>query len=767
MKNYEIKVTGIVQGVGFRPFVYKLAKSLDLKGTVSNIDSNVLIEVEGHLDRIDELLKRIKTEAPHNSVIKEISVNERIVKGFDYFTIVESSAKGEGNSYISPDISICKNCRDELFNSNNSRYLYPFINCTDCGPRFTIVEGTPYDRVKTTMRVFEMCPRCNFEYNDPDDRRYHAQPISCHNCGPNVRVDDEFKGDLFERAAEYINDGKILAIKGLGGYHLACDAKNKEAVDRLRNRKVRDEKPFAVMVSDVLKASEYCIVNDDEKRLLESEAAPIVLLRKRDDISIPQNIAPQNPYLGAMLAYTPLHLILLEKCKTDILVMTSGNMSDEPIYYKDNDAIQGLLDIADHFLSHDREIFTRTDDSVARIFNGKSYILRRSRGYVPSPITVPFLKANTKGVLACGGELKNTFCISKGNEFYLSHHIGDLSNIETLNSFKEGIEHFKNILKADLETVAYDIHPDYMSSRHAISYKDLRLFPVQHHHAHIASCMAENSIEGNVIGVAFDGTGMGEDGSIWGGEFFTGGFDGFERAAHLEYVRMPGGDRAVKEPWRMAISYLSVCYDDFYGKINKEFGINIKGLTLLEDVEASRIRAVAGIMEKNINSPLTSSMGRLFDAVAAILGVKSVISYEGQAAIMMEFASYIESCGEYKYLVSSKNDILIINTNQTIAGIVNDIRDGVDKGIIISKFHQTIASIVLSCCTMIREKTGFERVALSGGVFQNMILLDRCVKALENKGFAVFIHTRVPANDGGIALGQAVMAAWQTQKNND
>ncbi len=761
---YEVKVTGIVQGVGFRPFVYSLAKSLSLKGWVSNADSSVLICAEGDKEALQGFIERLKSEAPPLSRIKAVEVDEKPYKGFEDFAILQSSKGSEQNTYISPDVSICDECREELFDKGNPRYLYPFINCTNCGPRFTIVKGIPYDREFTTMDKFTMCSGCKDEYNDASDRRYHAQPISCYGCGPELtllngkgrKIDVD---NIIKYTGELILDGKIIAVKGLGGYHLVCDAQNEEAVGNLRKRKFRDYKPFAVMAKDYGTALRYCSVDETERKLLESEKKPIVLLRRRKDMKLPENIAPGNPNLGVMLPYMPVHLLLFSMSRVEIIVMTSGNRSNEPVYYKDREAFENLKDIADFFLTNNRDIFIRTDDSVTRAFKGREYVIRRSRGYVPMPVTVNAIGTKLPSVLACGGELKNTFCLNSGSEFYLSHHIGDLENAETFSSFEEGIEHFKKLFNINYRAVAYDLHPEYLSTKYAEALKGVEKIALQHHHAHIASCMAENNIDGEIIGVAFDGTGYGEDGNIWGGEFFTGGYKGFKREGALKYISMPGGEMAVKEPWRMAVSYLCGTFGDIYDKIDSCSGININGIKILGDIDAASIKTIIQMIRRGLNSPLTSSMGRLFDAVSAILGIVSRANYDGQAAAELEYSVKDGFYGAYAFSADYENGILRVNTLDIMEGILKDIANNVDRSVIAARFHETAAVVVARCCEGIRKKTGLNRVALSGGVFQNMTLLNKCVSKLKAQDFIVFVHSTVPANDGGIALGQAALAA--------
>lgn len=772
-KRFEIRITGIVQGVGFRPFVYNLARTHDLNGWVNNAGADVIIEVEGEEGRIESFIDKLRSEAPPLSFIKEIYIKEQPLSGSKEFIIAKSRSDETKNIYISPDTSICKDCASEMFNPSDRRYLYPFINCTNCGPRFTIIQNVPYDRCNTTMDKFTMCSQCASEYKEPSDRRYHAQPVSCYQCGPRLELLDN-KGlrvetqDILKEARCLISEGKIIAVKGLGGYHLVCDAENAAAVKELRRRKARDDKPFAIMVAETAAAQRYCEVNREEKRLLESTQKPIVLLRRKPDAYLPDEIAPGNPFLGIMLPYTPVHMLLFYNSEGvhsagtshsfNALVMTSGNKSSEPIFYKDDEAVENLNDIADYFLTNDREIYIRTDDSVTRVFRGREFIIRRARGYVPLPVTVNIRTGREQipSVLACGGELKNTFCINKGNEFYLSHHIGDLENAETLASFEEGIEHFKKLFGMKYDTVVYDLHPEYLSTKYAVDLDIKNKIAVQHHHAHIASCMAENNLNEDVIGVAFDGTGYGDDGNLWGGEFFSGSLKGFKREGHLEYIPMPGGESAIKEPWRMAVCYLQKA-----GYSLEEFtcgGLNdTGGFRYLQGIDKNNVSVVLQMIEKQINSPLTSSMGRLFDAAAAMLGVRHRIRYEGQAAIELEYLVSKKECTPYDFKIVEADGKFTLCPEEIIRGIIKDIGNNVCKQMIATRFHATAAQIVLESSVNIRNKTGINNVVLSGGVFQNMTLLDMCMSYLEKSGFTVYIHSRVPSNDGGIALGQAVL----------
>jgi hydrogenase maturation protein HypF len=786
INGYCIEITGIVQGVGFRPFVFKLAKSMNINGYVMNKGDRVEIFAECTSLQLDEFIKKINSDAPILSEISDIAVKDSTIQGYADFSIEDSSQGNRRNIFISPDISTCEDCKKELTDPSNLRYRYPFINCTNCGPRFSIIEDIPYDRKNTTMSVFKMCKECEADYRNTYDRRYHAQPTACKNCGPkliffdakqegpedhqNTRENKSKTPNLFEEdalasACRMLLDGKIVAIKGLGGFHLACSAEDKEAVSRLRKRKKRDGKPFAIMVKDTETAKRYCIISEFEKSLMESNRSPIVLLKKRRDCDLPDDIAERSNYLGIMLPNTPLQTMIFDVLSKAVrpisaLIMTSGNISDEPICFKDNEAVLRLSGIADGFLTNDREIHIRIDDSVTRAFMDKEFIIRRSRGYVPLPLTCEraiglSVPIKIPDVLACGGEQKNTFCMNKNAEFYISHHIGDLENLETLKSFEEGIKHFSNMFNINIDILAHDLHPDYLSSKYAKNYGfgPEKLIPIQHHHAHIASCMADNNIDGDVIGVAFDGTGLGEDGKIWGGEFFVGGYNGFKRTGHLEYVGMPGGEAAIKEPWRMAESYLYHLKQNGIDPDNKK-----DGSEMLKNVKNIDREMILHMLSRKINTPLTSSMGRLFDAVAGLIGFVGEITYEGQAAIELEYMAEKDTETSYNFELKDLDGEFNICVNETIKGIIDDVENKVSKSVISAKFHNTVSDIICRCCLKIRKDTGLKRVALSGGVFQNIILLEKSIEKLKSEDFEVYIHSRVPTNDGCISLGQAVIA---------
>jgi hydrogenase maturation protein HypF len=754
----QVVVRGIVQGVGFRPFVYRLAQERQLNGWVLNSTQGVVIEVEGPRQRIDGFIAGLKADPPPQAVIEKVETNLLPPVGYSSF-IVEASREGDEFVLISPDICICADCLNELRSSQDRRWAYPFINCTNCGPRFTIISDIPYDRPKTTMSAFTMCPPCDEEYHNPADRRFHAQPNACPLCGPRLELasngtrpaEAPLRREPIEGIRRLLAEGAIVAVKGLGGFHLACDATNASAVATLRERKQRVDKPFAVMSLDVDTVRRYCQVSEGEAQLLESPARPIVLLRRKPDSPIAAEAAPANNNLGVMLPYTPLHYLLLSDGATPAplaLVMTSGNMSEEPIAIGNQEALERLSPLADYFLLHDRDIYVRCDDSVTRLFRGREAMLRRSRGYAPFPVR---LNLELKEILACGAELKNTFCLTKGTYAFLSQHIGDMENYETFASYQASVEHFQRLFRVNPQAVAYDLHPDYLATRYALELAELqglRRVPVQHHHAHVVSCMAENGVDGEVIGVALDGTGYGTDGHIWGGEFLLADCRRFRRLGHLKYVPLPGGEAAIKRPYRMAVSHLLSAFG--------EEALDLP-LELWAQIEPPELALVRRMMAAKVNCPLTSSSGRLFDAVSALLGVRGVVNYEGQAAIELEMLAAEGVDEVYDWSPPSSYPI-IIDPAPVLRGVVSDLRRGVDRAVISAKFHNTIADIIVGVSQAARERTGINRVALSGGVFQNMYLIGRTLDGLESQGFEALIHHQVPANDGGIALGQAVIA---------
>ena len=736
-----IRVEGIVQGVGFRPFVYTLATGLGLGGFVGNDVDGVFVEVEGPAAAVTEFLRKLERDPPPLARIERVIARPVTPNGDTCFAIAPSPAAGPRRTLVSADTATCADCLTELADPGDRRYRYPFINCTNCGPRFTIVRDVPYDRPFTTMAPFAMCPACEAEYHDPADRRFHAQPTCCPACGPRLTLRDQagnpLPGDPLTRAAELLNAGQILAVKGLGGYHLAVDAACQPAAAALRARKHRADKPFAVLAADLTQARDLVEVDEAAAALLTSPARPVVLLPRRPGAAVAPAAAPGNRSLGVMLPYTPLHHLLVRTVARP-LVLTSGNVSDEPIAYHDDDALERLSPIADAFLTHDRAIHIRTDDSVARTFRARPMLIRRSRGFVPEPVTAS--AGFPRPVLACGAELKNTFCLAKGRHAFLSHHIGDLENAETLRSFTEGIEHFRRLFDIEPSVVAHDLHPEYLSTKYALDLDGVDLQPVQHHHAHIASCLADNGADGPVIGVAFDGTGYGSDGTIWGGEFLVAGLAGFERAGHLAPVPMPGGAAAIRQPWRMAAAYLD--RDDL-------------------DVarrNADRWAQVTAMAARGVNAPLTSSAGRLFDAAAALLGVRDTINYEGQAAIELEQLADPAETAAYPAAVVA-GDPFQIRGADLLTALLSDLTAGVRAPVIAARFHHGVAAAVEAGCVLLRERRGLDTVALSGGVFQNVLLLHATAARLEARGFRVLTHSRVPCNDGGISLGQAVIAA--------
>ncbi len=746
----RLKVNGIVQGVGFRPFIFQLAEKYGLKGDVANTSSGVSIHIEGPAGKVASFEADLSAKSPPLAVIVEINSQRVAVKNYPDFTITKSKGESRTSTLISPDVSICDDCLAELLDPDNRRYRYPFINCTNCGPRYTIIDDIPYDRPKTSMRHFKMCAACQSEYDDPTDRRFHAQPNACAGCGPHVCLYDNQRNkislkDPIDQAAELLKQGYILAIKGLGGYHLAADAANSDAVMRLRRRKLREEKPFAVMSVDLESIRRYALADGGEEKLLTSIQRPIVLLRKKNPSCLVKEVAPKNKYFGVMLPYTPLHYLLLKQGFT-ALVMTSGNLSEEPIAIDNDDAFNRLAGIADYFLVHDRDIYLRSDDSIVRNIAGTKRFIRRSRGFVPIPI---FLKNEVPPILACGADLKNTICITQQDKVFLSQHIGDLENLATYEFLKLTAAHLRRILDIQPEIIAYDMHPDYLSTQFAREQEVTPKIQVQHHHAHIVSCMAEHKLEGPLIGLSFDGTGYGTDAAIWGGEILIAEEHDFERAGHLAYVAMPGGSAAVKAPWRMALSYLR----DAYGEQFRELK-----LPLLTEIESAKLTVIGEMITKGVNAPMTSSLGRLFDGVAAICGIRSQVNFEGQAAMELEMlaADAAQSIYDYDWIAG---DTVNVQPAPIIRGIVKDLQQGRSAADISAKFHQTLIRLFTDLCAVIGKDRGLDRVVLSGGVFQNSILLTGLTDALEKRRFTVFSHRQVPSNDGGIALGQAVVAA--------
>ena len=742
----RIRVEGTVQGVGFRPFVYGLATALRLGGFVGNDVRGVIVEAEGEPDAVEEFVHRLTVEAPPMAVIERVDTRALRALGQRRFAIVTSTAGGARAVPVSPDAATCSACLAEMADPADRRYRYPFTNCTNCGPRYTIVRDVPYDRPATTMAGFELCADCEREYHDPADRRFHAQPVCCPACGPALQLltpaGDALDDDPIVATARLLQDGNVVALKGLGGYHLAVSAADEAAVGRLRFRKQREDRPFAVMVVDLQTARMLCDVGPREEALLTGAAAPIVLLRRTGG-GLASAVAPGNRSLGLMLPYTPVHH-LLAAAHPGPFVLTSGNVSDEPIAYTDDDARSRLADIADAFLAHNRPIHMRVDDSVVRVVGDRPVPVRRSRGYAPQPLTTAW--DFPRHVLACGAELKNTVCVAKGRHAFVSHHIGDLENYETFQSFTEAIGHLSRLFDVTPATVAYDLHPEYLATKHALELEGVDLVGVQHHHAHIASCLADHGEPGPVIGVAFDGTGFGTDGTIWGGEILVADLERFDRIGHLQTVPLPGGAAAIREPWRMAASYLRTAY-----------GADLPGDLDVAARHRDRWEDVLSVAEAGVNSPLTSSAGRLFDAVAALVGVRDAVHYEGQAAIELEQVADPQERGGYRAQITDERPFAIGGAD-LVRAAVDDLRRGVGVPVIAARFHAGVVRAITDACERTRAATGLTAVALSGGVFQNALLVERTVARLEAGGFRVLTCVRVPPNDGGISFGQAAVA---------
>ncbi len=720
------------------------------------------MEVEGETREIERFLREIREQAPPLSHIENISVTVGLPANHEKFEIRHSISEAGKYQLVSPDIATCPDCLHEIFDPADRRYRYPFTNCTNCGPRFTIIEDIPYDRPGTTMKAFRMCPECQKEYNDPLDRRFHAQPNACPSCGPQLELADA-KGepvpcdDVIVKACELLKAGKIVAVKGLGGFLLACDATSQATVNRLRQRKNRPAKPLAVMVSTLDEVMRHCEVSIEEDKLLISPGSPIVLMKWKPESRITKAVAPGLSYLGVMLPYTPLHHLIMREIRRP-LVMTSGNISEEPIAKDNDEALRRLGNIADYFLMHNRDIYARYDDSVMIIERDAPQFVRRARGYAPYPIHLPY---ESRQILACGAEEKNTFCLTRDNFAFVSQHIGDMENMETLEHFENTIALYKRLFRIEPEFIAHDMHPEYLPTKYAVELAEkegIELVPVQHHHAHIASCMAENGVEVPVIGVAFDGTGYGTDGHIWGGEFLVGDYTEFRRMDYLEYLPLPGGAQAIKKPYRTAIGYLLA------------LGIELdRQLAFLKNVDPGEIDIIQGQIEQGINAPLTSSMGRLFDAVSALIGVRGVIEYEAQAAIDLETLAgkAINESARYPFSVTKNEDINTIKVHDLLAAIVNDLHNRTPRARIAARFHNTVAQMILEICQKISPKTGINGVALSGGVFQNRLLLRKAVDLLESAGFEVYTHRQVPCNDGGISLGQVAIAHFHKEEDQE
>jgi hydrogenase maturation protein HypF len=750
----QIDVRGMVQGVGFRPYIYRLASDRSLTGSVRNTSEGVTIQLEGVEAAIDEFLDRLPREVPPLAHITALRIQEIPCNGDREFLILESDARQPARTLISPDVAVCKDCLRELFDPANRRYRYPFINCTNCGPRFTIIRQIPYDRPCTSMSEFQMCAECAGEYADPRDRRFHAQPNACWKCGPQLEfLDSEGKAiaanDPVAEAIGLLRIGKIVAIKGLGGFHLAVDAMNPDAVQRLRARKHRFEKPLAVMVADADAARKLCEVDAASLAALESAARPIVLMPKRERSGIAEEVTRGLTELGVFLPYTPVHHLLFESREFPALVMTSANLSEEPIVISNREALERLHGLADFFLVHNRDILWRCDDSVVRAQKGSTRQIRRSRGYVPAPISLPI---EAPALLAVGGELKNTICLTKGREAFPSQHIGDLENLESYRFFQDVIAHLEQVLEIHPRAIAYDLHPEYLSTKWALEQAALPRIGVQHHHAHIASCMAENGLEGKVLGFALDGTGYGTDGHVWGGEALVADYVQFQRAGHFENIPMPGGEQAIREPWRMALAYL-----------NQHFGSELWNMPIsfVRALEKRETGAILRMIGRGVNCPLTSSCGRLFDAVAALIGIRSRASYEGQAAVELEIAASRAPAetNAYALALRKRGGTWIFETAELFEAVVQDLAQATPREIISARFHQGLIKMFSRLADLLREQTSLNRICLSGGTFQNRIFFEGLSARLESAGFEVFTHSQVPCGDGGLSLGQAVVAS--------
>lgn len=753
----SIRVRGVVQGVGFRPFVYRLATGTGLYGWVRNTSEGVQIEVEGPRKSTGQFCRKLRQDAPPLSHIDEITAEECPPRGFARFEIRESLFEEGKSQLVSPDIATCPACLGELRDATDRRHRYPFTNCTNCGPRFTIITDMPYDRPNTTMNPFTMCPECRAEYDDPLDRRFHAQPNACPVCGPSLSLLDARGAtvecvDPLARSSTLLKEGAIVAIKGLGGFLLACDATSPRAVRLLRERKQRPAKPFAIMVPDLKVAAQHCVLSKQECSLLASPAAPIVLASWKDSSSICHEVAPGLLFLGLMLPYTPLHHLLLRDGDVP-LVMTSGNLSEEPIAADNEEALRRLAGIADYFLMHNRPIHSRYDDSVAMVVDGTVQVLRRARGYAPNPVQLPF---EAPRVLATGAQTKNTFCLTRGHHAFVSQHIGDLDSVETLDHFETTIQLYTKLFRAEPELVAHDLHPDYLSTRYAqeMSQRGLRTCAVQHHHAHIAACMVENGVTAPVIGVAFDGAGLGADGRIWGGEFLVCDLAAFSRVGHIEYLPLAGGDAATLRPYRTAAGYIMTLFGDD--------GMDRSPLLLSQLAEGERAviaRQVAG----GLNAPLCSSMGRLFDAVAAIADLRHRVAYEGQAAVELEMAAHQHTgsvpTGHYGFQVDKTDDMYVVGVEPLLSAVLDDVYAGRPASLVAGAFHEAVAQMTADMCSRIAADSGIRTVALSGGVFQNRLLLGRVRALLGKEDLNVLLHTTLPSNDGCVSLGQAVIAA--------
>ncbi|MFZ5453260.1 MAG: carbamoyltransferase HypF [Thermodesulfobacteriota bacterium] len=757
LSQRKLRVTGIVQGVGFRPFVYRLALNHNLAGWVCNTSGGVEIQVAGSPQSLEIFVRELAAEAPALARIDAVLPLEAESWGEEGFRILESQSLSRTEALIPADVSTCADCFREIMDPGDRRFGYAFTNCTNCGPRFTIIREVPYDRPQTTMAEFAMCPQCREEYQDPEDRRFHAEPTACPRCGPAlwlVEKGSRIEGDALEAAGRLLRDGKIVAVKGLGGFHLAADARNEAAVSLLRARKCRVAKPFAVMVRDLAEAELLGELGNLERTLLLSPERPIVLVKSRENSPVSPLVAPGNNYVGLLLPYTPLHLLLFEYAPP-ALVMTSGNLSEEPLVFTNAGARTRLNTLADALLLHNREIQVPCDDAVVRpLADGTVIPIRRARGFVPRSLHLPL---ETPAVLGVGAEQKNTFCLAWGRTAVLSQHIGDLDTVETFDYFRYAIRHFAGLCRQEPRVVAHDLHPQYLSTSYALQQEGVRLLGVQHHHAHIAACLAENGRNDRCIGIALDGTGYSPDGTVWGGEILVADLEDYTRAGHLALVRLPGGEAAVRRPSRMAAAYLRAAYGDDFGAVAAALGLTF------DPLEGNILKRQ---LATGLNSPLTSSAGRLCDAVAAALGVCRVRTYEGQPAVELEMAAAADEEGFYPILLNLQKETLVLDTPALFKEVVEDYRRGTGVAQVAARFHNSLARLLTAACEAVRERTGLNLAALSGGVFQNALIFTRLRRRLEDLGFEVLYHTRVPPNDGGISLGQVAAAAARLSKEN-
>lgn len=753
-QRLQISIRGAVQGVGFRPFIYKLANELQLKGFISNNISGVNIEVEGDENALNKFLLKLRTDKPKLAFINSLEYSKLDLKGSSEFRIIESDSRGDPSAFILPDIALCDECLFEMFDPNDRRYLYSFINCTNCGPRFSIIESLPYDRLNTSMKYFEMCDDCRKEYEDPSDRRFHAQPIACPDCGPQVKIIDNSgkliceKYSAIKTTSEKIKEGKVIALKGLGGFQLIVNANDDSAVNRLRERKHRDEKPLALMFPDLNSIKKVCEVSELEEGLLLSPETPIVLLKRKKDakIIISQFVAPKNPYLGIMLPYTPLHHLLMKEFGKPIIA-TSGNISEEPMCIENSRALERLSGIADYFLVHNRPIVRPVDDSVARIVEGKEMIHRRARGYAPLPFSIR--NSCEENFISVGAHLKNSIALKKGNEIFVSQHIGDLSNIDAENSFTNTISDFQKMYQVRPEFLVHDLHPDYLSTKYCKEQRT-NTIGVQHHLAHVAACYEENQLEGKCFAVCWDGTGYGFDGTVWGGEFFIYDESSYQHSAQFRQFKLPGGETAIKESKR---SLIGILYEIFGKNIPyKKFKIN--------HLQSSNdMLLFAEMIEKNINCFTTSSAGRIFDAVSSLLNICNKSSYEGQAAMLLEFAAEKSVNTHYNFTLVQTEKI-IVDWQPMFEEIFIDLGNNIPVSEISTKFHNTLVEIIVKLAKLFNER----KVILTGGCFQNVFLLERAIDKLEEIGFTPYWHRRIPTNDGGISFGQAVFTNHSINK---